>query len=74
MKTKTKIVGFQVKQAAIMSMKYTSEGKIRVRTASVKLETGAKQGKERLPKPPQFYPMKLPGHRQKVLYCRQETS
>lgn len=48
-KNKDKIVGFQVKQAAIMSMKYTSEGKIRERTASVKLDTGAKQGKERLP-------------------------
>lgn len=52
---KDKIVGFQVKQAAIMSMKCTSEGKIRVRAASVKLETGAKQGKERLLKPPQSY-------------------
>lgn len=48
-KNKDKIVGCQVKQAAIMSMKYTSEGKIRVRTASVKLDTGAKQGKKRLP-------------------------
>lgn len=65
-----------MKQATIISIKYTSAGKTRERTTSVKPETGTRQdqGEPLTPTPVLPPETTLLGHRQKILYYRQKTS